>query len=395
MENNTLTKRKLYTGLIALTGLIVTIKLAIIYFQSNFNPYALSSFCSINSYVDCDGVAQTTASQFLGIPLAYWGMGFYIFILLLLFSDKLQKIKGLGILSVFKRPMEYISVLGLISFFISVFLAFESVFILHKICLLCIVTYILNTFIALVSTDFENGGFITSIKHSVEDFIAGVKTYPLQLLAVVVLGICFLTYATMANPFTPQVKSKKSISKYLEMKTNPYSVSGNHLGNPDSERKIELYTDFNCKICFAYSIMLHKAVREIGDIYIIPHNLPLDKECNKYLGKQIHKNACRYAKYAVAAKNQNNYWGMTTLLYETQPQTDNEAIDLAQKLNLDIDKFKSDIKSSQTSKEIRQDINYAVEQGVISTPTIIVDGKRYVGMKPYYELVEILSNKKS
>ena len=141
--------------------------------------------------------------------------------------------------------------------------------------------------------------------------------------------------------------------------------------------------------------MLHKAVREIGDIYIIPHNLPLDKECNKYLRKQIHKNACRYAKYAVAAKKQNNYWGMTTLLYETQPQTDNEAINLAQKLNLDIDKFKSDIKSSQTSKEIRQDINYAVEQGVISTPTIIVDGKRYVGMKPYYELVEILSNKKS
>ena len=86
---------------------------------------------------------------------------------------------------------------------------------------------------------------------------------------------------------------------------------------------------------------------------------------------------------------------MTTLLYETQPKTDNEAIDLAQKLNLDIDKFKSDIKSVQTSKEIRQDINYAVEQGVISTPTIIVDGKRYVGMKPYYELVEILSNKKS
>ena len=73
-------KKKLLIGIIALIGFITTIKLAVIYYESNYNPYALSSFCSINEFVDCDGIAKTTASQSLGIPLAYWGMGFYLFV---------------------------------------------------------------------------------------------------------------------------------------------------------------------------------------------------------------------------------------------------------------------------------------------------------------------------
>ena len=113
-------KKKLLIGIIALIGFITTIKLAVIYYESNYNPYALSSFCSINEFVDCDGIAKTTASQFLGIPLAYWGMGFYLFVLMLLFIDKIKQIRFLSFLEVFKRPMFYISSLGLISFFISV-----------------------------------------------------------------------------------------------------------------------------------------------------------------------------------------------------------------------------------------------------------------------------------
>ena len=218
-------KKNLSIGLVALIGLVTTIKLAIIYYESNFNPYALSSFCSINDLVDCDGAAKSTTSQFLGVPLAYLGMGFYLFILMLLFVDRLKNIKLLKFLSVFKRPMSYISVLGLISFVVSVFLAIKSVFFLHKICILCFLSYILNTLIALISTDFENGGFIQSIRNSLEDFISGIKEYTTHFVVAIFLLISFLTYTTLMNPFTPQVKQYKSIKTYLQMQTNPYSVS--------------------------------------------------------------------------------------------------------------------------------------------------------------------------
>lgn len=386
-------KKNVSIGLIAFIGFITTIKLAIIYYESNYNPYALSSFCSINDLVDCDGVAKTTASQFLGIPLAYWGMFFYLFVLMLLFVDKLKNIKFLNFLSVFKRPMSYISALGLISFAVSVYLAFDSVFILHKICILCFFTYILNTLIALIATDFENGGFIKSVKDSFVDFLAGVKEYTLHFIIALLVGITFLTYTTMANPFTPQVKKMKSIKTFLKMEVNPYAVSGNNLGNPDAPIRVQLYSDFACPMCFAYNIMIHKAVKELGNVYIEPHNLPLDRECNKYLRKQVHKNGCRYAKYAVAAKNQGKYWDMSTLLFEHHPKNDEEAVQLAKKIGLNIDKFKQDIQSKETMKKITDDIDYAVSQGVVATPTIVIDGERYLGIKPYYELKELIQKK--
>ncbi len=386
-------KKNVSIGLIAFIGFITTIKLAIIYYESNYNPYALSSFCSINDLVDCDGVAKTTASQFLGIPLAYWGMFFYLFVLMLLFVDKLKNIKFLNFLSVFKRPMSYISALGLISFAVSVYLAFDSVFILHKICILCFFTYILNTLIALIATDFENGGFIKSVKDSFVDFLAGVKEYTLHFIIALLVGITFLTYTSMANPFTPQVKKLKSIKTFLKMEVNPYAVSGNNLGNPDAPIRVQLYSDFACPMCFAYNIMIHKAVKELGNVYIEPHNLPLDRECNKYLRKQVHKNGCRYAKYAVAAKNQGKYWDMSTLLFEHHPKNDEEAVQLAKKIGLNIDKFKQDIQSKETMKKITDDIDYAVSQGVVATPTIVIDGERYLGIKPYYELKELIQKK--
>lgn len=383
-------KKKLAIGILALIGFITTIKLGIIYYDANYNPYALSSFCSINDFVDCDGVAKTSTAQFLGIPLTYWGMGFYLFVLMLLFVDKLKQIKYLDFLSVFKRPMSYISALGLFSFLVSIGLAIETTFFMKKICILCFFTYILNTLIALVATDFTENGFIGSIKDSIEDFVIGVKEYTKHFVVAILIALIFLTYASTSNVFTPQVKKNKSIKTYLKMTTNPYKVSGNYLGNPKSQVKVELYSDYACPMCFAYSIMVHKAVKELENVYVESHNLPLDITCNKYLRKQVHKNACRYTKYAVAAKNQGKYWDMSTLIFENHPKNDDEAVELAKKINLNIEKFKQDINSNATMESIKRDIDYAANNGVTGTPTIIINGKKYAGIKPYYELKDLL-----
>ena len=78
-------KQLLWIRLLTIIGFALTVKLALIYYNANFDKYALSSFCSINDFVDCDGVAKTTTSQFIGIPLAYWGMFFYITVFFLTF----------------------------------------------------------------------------------------------------------------------------------------------------------------------------------------------------------------------------------------------------------------------------------------------------------------------
>ena len=97
-----LTKRIVLT-IIALVGFLTSVKLTMIYWDANFNPYALSSFCSINDLIDCDGVAKTGHSQFLGVPLALWGLFLYFVFLFFTYVDKLKniEIKGFRIFAYF------------------------------------------------------------------------------------------------------------------------------------------------------------------------------------------------------------------------------------------------------------------------------------------------------
>ena len=60
--------KRIALTIIAIIGFITSIKLSFIYWDANFNPYALSSFCSINEFIDCDGVAKTTYVQCFGVP---------------------------------------------------------------------------------------------------------------------------------------------------------------------------------------------------------------------------------------------------------------------------------------------------------------------------------------
>src|SRR5574344_333266 len=134
MEDKKLNLKKMLVLFFAALGFITSVKLAFIYYESNFDPYALPSFCSINEFIDCDGVAQTQFAQFLGIPLAYWGMFFYFFVLVLCAVEELKKIKIFKFMEVFKNPMAYISILGLFSFLVSITLASISIFEIKKLC---------------------------------------------------------------------------------------------------------------------------------------------------------------------------------------------------------------------------------------------------------------------
>ena len=384
-------KKRLTIFCFALIGFITTIKLALIYYNANFNDYALSSFCSINNFIDCDSVAKTVDSQFLGIPLAYWGMFFYLIVLFLSFVDKLKNIKFLKFLSVFKNPYTYISILGVFSFLISISLAIKSVFIIKKLCVLCVFTYFLNLFIGLLAYTLTEKKFITQVKEFFLDIFDGIKKYPITFTIITLSAICFVTYTSTSFVFTPHVKRIKSLQHFAKMKTNPFRITGNILGDKDGKITVELYSDFVCPICYTYNLMIHKAMSELNNIKIEHHNFPLDKACNSYIRVQLHNGACRMAKYGIAAENQNKYWDMATELFEKQPENDEAALKIAKDLNLDIKQFKKDINSEETYKKLKEDIkNARTLYNLNGTPALVIDKELYMGIRPYYELKELL-----
>ncbi len=383
-------KKKISIAILALIGIVTTIKLALIYYDANFNPYALSSFCSINEFIDCDGIAKTTESQFFGIPLAYWGMFLYMFILLMLFVEKLKNIKFLKFLEVFKNPLDYIASLGVVSFAISMLLLCLSLFEIKKLCVLCAFTYILNFLIGCIATDFKNGGFKKSIRQSVEDFVDAIKVKA-YLIAFIVVMLCaggFLFYTTKTNIFAPQVERQKEFKEFINVKKNKYAVSGNILGSENPKLIVYVYSDYQCPICFAHNIMMHKLAKEIKGIQIVHRNLPLDKECNVYLTNQLHNGACIDAKYSIAAEKQGKFWDMNNILFEKKPQTEAQILDLVKDMGFDMEQLKKDANSIETEEEIKKQIDDCYKRGVNGTPTTLVNGEAYIGIKKYQEYVE-------
>ncbi len=380
---------------ILIIALLVTVDLAFIYYEANFDKYALSSFCSINDFIDCDGVAKTTESQFLGVPLAYWGLFLYGFIMMLMCVDFLKKIPFLKFLEVFKNKFHYIASLGLISFTISMVLLCVSLFGIHKLCIMCAITYVLNLVIGVVAVHGIEGGFIGAIKQSWKDFIEALKPLPYKIafVAVMVCACVFLGWAFKSAKFSPALKWQRSIGEFAKAKTNKYAVKGNVLGSKaDDAVLLEVYSDYKCPICKASNIMVHKVARDFKNVRVEHRNLPLDIECNSHLVRPFHVNSCNLARYGIAAKNQEKFWEVENLLFMEGPETEEAILNLLKHsgIKLDMDKLVEDAHSVSTEEEIQNDMNFAYSKGIQGTPALKIGDDFEMGIKGYPELKQWL-----
>lgn len=384
--------KRIILTVLSTIGFLTTIKLTMIYWDANFNPYALSSFCSINEFVDCDGVAKTTHSQFLGIPLACWGLFLYFVFLFFTYVDKLKniQIKNFRIFAyfdVFKNPPIYISTIGIIAFTISMILAGLSIFEIGKICILCFFTYFLNLLIAIIAKPKEYS-IIDLFKISIKDFINAIKIkkYAIAFGCVLFIAIGILTYTTITNVLAPQVQLQKELN-YYSTPHGKYKMSGNVLGEENAEVVVHLYTDYQCPFCFVLNTMLHRAVTELKNVKIVHHNLPLDIECNNLLKTQMHEGSCLLAKYAIAAGKQGKYWDMNNILFDKEFTGEDSILKNAKTIKgLNITKLKEDAHSAEVKNIIQKEINDSRTFGIDGTPAIRINLETKIGIMPYEEL---------
>jgi len=375
----------------------VTIDLAFIYYQANFNQNALPSFCNINDFIDCDGVARTIESQFFGVPLAYWGLFLYSFIAMLMCVDFLKKIPFLKFLEVFKNKYHYIASLGLISFIISMVLLCVSLTGIHKLCIMCAVTYVLNLLIGLVAAHGIKGHFAGAIKQSCVDFAEALKPVPYRIAFVIVM-ICacgFLGWSYKSAKFSPALKFERNYGEFIHAKINKYAIKGNVLGSKDKDAVVlEVYSDYKCPICSTANIMVHKLAKDFKNLRVEHHNLPLDTECNKYLKNPFHVNSCVLARYGEAAKKQGKFWEVESLLFEQTPSDEESTIQILKNsgFGLDMDKMQQDAHSKEVEDSIQADIDFASARGMLGTPSLKIKDDFRMGIKGYPELKEWIIN---
>ena len=384
--------KTIWLAIWALIGIGLSIKLTIIYYMVNFVPNAMPSFCAINDVIDCDAVAGTVYAQILGVPTACFGLFLYTFVFGMCFVDKLQTVKGLGFLSVFKDKFSYIFTIYCFSFAVSMYLMMVQFVDIHKFCLLCFITYLVDFVSIFIAKDYKKPWYY-EIKTSVVDFLEAIKIKKyLAAFIVVVLCVCgFFTYTKLSYKFAPGMKRYDEFTHYKNMKNNYFKSQGNVLGNPDGEVVIYEYSDFECPVCPIMNRMLQQAANEFENIFVIHYNFPLDMKCNPAITQPFHQRACAYAKFAIASKKQNKYWEMINMLFEYQPKDNKDLFKHAQKIGIDPTQLANDFIKNENDEELRAEIISGLQKELKATPTIYINGKQYQGLMSYEELKKTLT----
>lgn len=161
-------------------------------------------------------------------------------------------------------------------------------------------------------------------------------------------------------------------------------VSGSpEKGPQNAQITLVEFSDFQCPYCIA----------AVPQIYALMKAYPTQvKLIFKQFPLETHAQAEMAATAAVAAHKQGKFWAMHDAMFAHHDDLSRNAIlTLAKENGLDVERFQTDIDSTEVHETVVRDVQDGNKAGVEGTPTIFVNGQRYNGpivfdaLKPVFD----------
>lgn len=167
--------------------------------------------------------------------------------------------------------------------------------------------------------------------------------------------------------------------------TPDLSDSDHYYFSHNSELVLVEYGDYQCEHCRDFSGVISQILQQNkNDINFVFRHFPM---------KQQHDFAVLAAEAAEASGAQGKYWEMHTALYENQSKFAFGFFEeLAQDLNLDMNKFESDLSDHVHQDKINADFNSGIRSGVNGTPSLFINGRRFLGDKSLDNLNQVIQS---
>ncbi|WP_437588407.1 DsbA family protein [Sorangium sp. So ce1000] len=139
------------------------------------------------------------------------------------------------------------------------------------------------------------------------------------------------------------------------------------MGPPDAPITIVEWADFECPFCRLMAPLLEQLVKRFdGQVRLVFKFYPLS----------AHVHGEPAARAATAALNQGKFWEMHHLLFENQEKLEQADLErYAQRLKLDMVKFRADLVSPEAKARIEKDKQQADGVGLEGTPLIFINGR--------------------
>ncbi len=346
--------------------------------------------CNINSTISCDAVASSPYSEIFGYPLGVFGAGYFLAMLVMAVTVA----KGHKTKREHEPTWFLLAGLGVLS---SIILGVISVGVIGKVCLVCFAVYgitALQAGIAFMLYQRTGMGSMTT------QTVSGGLTSAAVMLALAVVGFNVLK-PTAELPLEMQDTAGKhdqlQLPKQLSPTTveiplnrTPYSGLGEdyRLGSDEAKVVITEFADYQCPGCADAKRLLDELHMALGDkVLIVFKNFPLSNRCNSAIQSDMHPYSCDIARLARCSGQYGKFWEFHRLAFDEQKKASTEQAKVwAKSVGLTAPQIEACLASQDILAKIRDDVELANRIGVDSTPTIFINGRKYVGGRTLSEL---------
>jgi len=345
------------------------------------------SFCSINSFIDCDAVALSTYSSMWGFPTAAWGMLFYSVLIVLsvwtyfsVMGSKDDKARA---------GINLLLISTVVTLPISIGKALVSIFVIKALCLMCLISYILHLALILLALKMRS---LAPKDAAGPGLGASLRLFPKNLLIVVAVLTGFHALA----PRVVEDFATDGQANALDDKMVTYVVNQHAQGTPKTiqtegypargatadKAKVTIveFSDMECPFCARANAVMHPLIKQYEhEVRVIFKNYPLDASCNVNIKGAGHRYACLAAKTGhcfFKQKGDAAFFAFKDEIFAKQKNISPQLIDgAAAKSGISATDLKACVADLATNQAILDQIAEGAAIGVEGTPAVFINGK--------------------
>jgi protein-disulfide isomerase len=353
------------------------------------NDPTYASFCDVSATLNCTDAYTSRFGAFGGVPVALLGLLFFAGILVLIALCSQSPSASANLTG-------YVFTASTIGLAVVLYLAYASYFILHVVCLLCAGTYVAVIGLFLISGAATKYPMTSLPMRMISDLRLLVRT-PRALAASVVFTVAAVVAiivfpeqhvsAAGGSTDTPQAQTatlsdelKQQLDKYFAAQPRRVVMAP----SDGAAVVIVKFNDYQCPGCGQtyrdYKPVLAKwAKQSPGKVKFITKDFPLERECNAFVGQDLHLGACEAAVAVRLAREKGKGEAMEEWLYSNQPAMNPDTVRKAAATVGGVTDF--DKRYAATLELVKADIAQAAQLKVGATPTFFVNGMQLPGMR--------------
>jgi uncharacterized membrane protein/protein-disulfide isomerase len=372
----------------ALVGLGASAYSTWVHYRILNDPTFVESVCDVSATVSCTAAYSSRFGSIGGVPVAIFGLLFFAFVLgLIAWSVKSAVTR--------ENLAGYVFASSTVGLAAVLYLAYASYFILGVVCLMCLTTYVavIGLFIAsgsstrypmtkLPSRAVKDPGVLAAGALFAVAMLAAFVAFPEQRVTAAA-GEPAAAYGAEQQPAAIPAVNAGQIQKLEEYLAAQPRVP---VMAPSDGAAVVIvkFNDYQCPACGQtyrdYKPVIAKWNKEQpGKVKFITKDYPLERQCNQFVGQDLHLGACEAAVAVRLAREQGRAEAMEDWLFANQPAMTPETVKNAVVTVGNVKDF--DARFTGTLDLVKADIAQGAQLKINGTPTFFMNGMRLPGLR--------------